>query len=533
MMFSLLSENDRKMMEYYIANYATDGSRRAPAELKHLLRFWEDAKSDYLFRMFGEQLMVSKDVVIQQDVEEIEYAIDKAIFGWGAPSREFTGAYDQIIAKYDRVPYYYMASELSPAEQKMQNTYSGLCALCSARMLATNVFSGKSFDLDLPDGKVLRVNTGCKVSKMLGKIAKAFDLPGYEAFRLAHSLCLNEKMIKGKLTLSLHPMDYMTMSDNESDWDSCMSWINGGEYRRGTVEMMNSPMVVVAYLESSNELNLGPHKWNSKKWRELFIVTPAVIAGIKGYPYWNRDIERQTIMMLRELAQKNLNWGPYNCEPQKFKPRRECEFQEFNKTVTFQFYTDAMYNDFYGDHYAVISYNCPEHCDVSYSGASECMCCGNQHCEFDSEYSLYCYDCDDTYRCAECGDRVSREYAYEVDGDFLCSYCMENLGRCEICGEPHFDGNFTDLYLANDKGIIGGSLALCYDCSQYPDHKYFKREDVKTYSHDWSHYHYIHYKDVSDKLIDMFGFEREDLDEYDGYYRVRFEENNESERDPS
>ena len=38
------------------------------------------------------------------------------------------------------------------------------------------------------------------------------------------------------------------MSDNNSGWESCMSWRNNGCYRRGTVEMMNSPYVIVAYL---------------------------------------------------------------------------------------------------------------------------------------------------------------------------------------------------------------------------------------------------------------------------------------------
>ena len=45
------------------------------------------------------------------------------------------------------------------------------------------------------------------------------------------------------------------MSDNDYGWDSCMGWMNEGEYRLGTVEMMNSPCIVVAYID-------GEEAWN-------------------------------------------------------------------------------------------------------------------------------------------------------------------------------------------------------------------------------------------------------------------------------
>ena len=94
------------------------------------------------------------------------------------------------------------------------------------------------------------------------------SLEEFEDFRIKHSRILSEKEFIGRLSLSIHPLDFMTMSDNDSDWSSCMSWRTCGSYRRGTVEMMNSPCVVVAYLSASKPMVLdrGSHfKWNIKK----------------------------------------------------------------------------------------------------------------------------------------------------------------------------------------------------------------------------------------------------------------------------
>ena len=61
-----------------------------------------------------------------------------------------------------------------------------------------------------------------------------------------------------------------------------MSWFEKGEYRQGTVEMMNSECVVVAYLESTTNMTIRDGEWNSKRWRELFVVDENVLANGAG-----------------------------------------------------------------------------------------------------------------------------------------------------------------------------------------------------------------------------------------------------------
>jgi hypothetical protein len=104
----------------------------------------------------------------------------------------------------------------------------------------------------LKDGKVLKIRNGSRPMRSIRKIAESYGIEGFEHFMNKHSECLNQKSLKGTVHMSIHPMDYMTMSDNNEGWESCMSWANDGCYKQGTVEMMNSPCAVVGYLESDS-----------------------------------------------------------------------------------------------------------------------------------------------------------------------------------------------------------------------------------------------------------------------------------------
>ena len=88
-----------------------------------------------------------------------------------------------------------------------------------------------------------------------------------------------------------------------------MSWDECGDYRIGTVEMMNSKNTIVAYLKGDTEMTRAYNtytknynfKWNNKKWRELFVIDEATLLGIKGYPYAHSELEAQVFNWIKEL----------------------------------------------------------------------------------------------------------------------------------------------------------------------------------------------------------------------------------------
>ena len=151
------------------------------------------------------------------------------------------------------------------------------------------------------DKKVIKIQKGTKTMKAILKVCEYFDFgeefpdkilkEDYENFRIAHSMVLNNKKLKGNLVMSIHPMDFMTMSDNGFDWSSCMSFVRHGCYHMGAEEMMNSNNVICCYLESTtNPLfcfkDMDEHQktpihsvkeypnysWTNKKWEFYFML---------------------------------------------------------------------------------------------------------------------------------------------------------------------------------------------------------------------------------------------------------------------
>lgn len=303
----------------------------------------------------------------------------------------------------------------------------------------------------------LRLQKGEKVIRILSKIVDYYDVDKdlFEQVRLAQSMAMNTKTLKGTMCLSIHPLDYMTMSDNNCDWNSCMSWQENGEYRQGTVEMMNSPFVVVAYLKSKNDMNLcwngtAYEKWNNKKWRELFVVNEDCILNVKAYPFKSDELTLFCLNWLKELATKNIGWKYQN----DYK-KGDCSFLA---DEGYHFETNYMYNDITEDrYYRHFIYEGISHATedkrtcINYSGAFTCMACGEVGKIIDDESgTLICVNCTPVI-CSCCG-----KYLFpDVDNiHFIGPYCEEcynNLNTDFVTGKKLHHLDFTSLYVVDRK----------------------------------------------------------------------------------
>lgn len=463
----LLSTEELDMLRTYIENYAglDGGTYSMTADIKYVLRFWNEAKNAYLAKIFGDSLILSKDVEYVKSAEMMEDDF-RAIFDtsfsamYDAEASRFIAdlriAYDSFIRGYfeyhdikDRFPYLFFMGTLTSISTLAKNK------------ITENANITWYFD----EGKKLTVRPGDKAIKVIGKFAKMFGIEGFEHFRLVHSRVLNQKKLVGKLCISIHPMDYMTMSDNASGWKSCMSWRNNGEYRQGTVEMMNSQQVVVAYLASEEDMKIYPwgeqRHWNNKKWRQLFIVDPEYIANIKGYPYQNDSLTHEILNWIAELAEK-AGMGPYD-EIIKNNPYGSIVTnEEEDHRVLFDPQTGLMYNDFDENndfHFIRLAKSLlNEQChslDGYYSGVSECMICGKEGGSVldHEENRLLCIDCYQPTYCYECGDIIREEDAIWVDDTPLCEYCYaDSTAKDCLTGEVHLKDRMTPIYLGISEG---------------------------------------------------------------------------------
>lgn len=411
--FNCLTELEKSNIVKYINYYAGGTEGTDMTRLPKVLSYWNNAKAD-LFKLFGNQLILSKHISYQR------------------PQDATVSEMRNMWIYNDNSTYNIFRRTLRDMIRTAACYYNAMDLLNISTSLADNIYHGESFTISSPAScKTIKIDSGCKTIRALGKIAEAFGLvQQFENFRIEHSQILNQRETHGELCLSIHPLDFMTMSDNNSNWDSCMSWRNEGCYRSGTVEMMNSPIVIVAYLRAKEDMKLfydePEYKWNNKKWRCLYVVDPNVIASVKGYPYCNSNLDVIVINWLRELyaAQDVVNYDD---------PIAELPYEELSKRV--EFGTDQMYNDF--DSCAhTISYNTEfeksgNRFYITYSGVNCCVVCGEIKDTYD-EGILLCSDHDGTERfyCAHCGERIDGEVCWGHD-ECYCESCWDELFYCD------------------------------------------------------------------------------------------------------
>ena len=410
---NLLTAKDYSLIDMYRENYVSEdqvyhiGNGMIPSF--DLLMPWSEAKSKFLTTLFGNQLILSREVSLHKSYDEL---CDDEI------TYEHVYRLDQFIDQIDKSLRALYANNAITADE-----FSILRHLVTPDALLANEYSG--VNVKIGD---YRLNHGCrlmKALKQLNGILHFMDDDEFEEFRICQSMCTNTTALEGKLCLSIHPLDYMTMSDNACDWSSCMSWQEDGCYRMGTVEMMNSPCVIVAYLESSHPMYISREAtWNSKKWRSLYIVTPDIVANVKAYPYYDTSIDKIVTNWLYELMVTA-------CPNHIYEKPYTFEYPIIGSTRVY-FKTDLMYNDYCSGskHWGFRRKDVGDDLIINYSGDAQCMICGNTDRDSLDEGCLICDVCeprDDIWYCEECGCRLTEDEVYFInDGEVpLCECCYQ------------------------------------------------------------------------------------------------------------
>lgn len=500
-LFDRLPQEDVVQLNRYLNNYS-DGGYIDLSRMPYFLRYWEQNKERF-YKAFGENFILKKEIYFEKRSEVLEKEMDHAIHWNDSIIQMFCYKFkEKVDLMFGKCP------EVSNLKLFVDNNY----------MLVNNEYYGNSFSIPkefTKNNRPLQINSGCKVVKMLGKICDAIDFKyghyvcpdcgrimgadevvkscpscggkaeykdGYESFRRAHSLVLNQKKIKGNLCLSIHPLDFLTMSDNDCGWTSCMCWMEEhGEYRLGTIEMMNSDSVVIAYVEASEPMSVCGGEWSNKRWRQLYVITPELILGNKQYPYWSDELQGVTIRWIRELMTPVIGYGPY-AEETSIIINESKNWIDGEKLVYFDLSSDFMYNDIYDDRLAYVASTRFEDQDRYYhnfSGPAVCCQCGDQiPYETVDPQMVLCHACDGHWQCERCGDWHSEYDESYLVGDMLyCDWCYHHeLEECELCGEKGEQLNhiFIQVTETNNREIIEDFnynyyISMCDCCMEDPE----------------------------------------------------------------
>ena len=131
-----------------------------------------------------------------------------------------------------------------------------------------------------------------------------------------------------------------------------------------------------------------------------------------------------------------------------------------------------MYNDTENSNglFCYLNPNLGERYEFNYSGATECMCCGEEFNAYE-EVRLVCYDCEPDCCCEECGDALPDEdYRYWLDGVCYCEYCYDRFAMEDsVTGDCHHREDMHEVHIGwkiGDKRgmwIMDEPLMVWYD----------------------------------------------------------------------
>lgn len=163
--------------------------------------------------------------------------------------------------------------------------------------LLTGIFGDKKFNI-VEDKKLSRT-----INEILSYYGVADD-PGYNKKFAIYSDAVNPIAIKRYTVLSVHPIDFITMSNGNS-WSSCHSVLNNGMYCSGTFSYMLDPSSFVFYTVDKsykgNQLELQP-----KITRCMFHMGEDKVVQGRVYPQ-STDGDESVYLQIRNIARRVLS----------------------------------------------------------------------------------------------------------------------------------------------------------------------------------------------------------------------------------
>lgn len=285
---------------------------------------------------------------------------------------------------------------------------------------------------------------------------------------------LQKEKITGKLCLSVHPLDYLSISENTLGWRSCHAL--NGDYAAGNLSYMTDNCTIVCYLKSENDAlipRFGGIKWNNKKWRMLIYISNnerMIFAG-RQYPFaTDAGLRAVRKLLLEQLLFVNdiswtTEWHNERVEeinvpgllqrprplsnPHYFLGSRSGlvpmnELIEDNANILH--YNDLLKSTVYTKPYYLLydpvygSYN-----KTKFKIGHNVLCpgCGKTFL-IDGEF-LVCEECNakakvETCFCDYCGEEVSADDTTVIGNVIIvCPSCLRDYtAKCCKCGEIYF-----------------------------------------------------------------------------------------------
>lgn len=183
----------------------------------------------------------------------------------------------------------------------------------------------------------MKFRAGDKISKCIGKILNLYDITPAEKDNvlIKFSMLIQSVKVKGSAVLSIDPVDYITMSENNSNWESCHSM--SGCFRTGPFAYLQDGSTTISYVKPKDDcvFTYGDNKtltYSNKNWRQIVLFSKELkyATQLRQYPYTSQANQSTVASIVMDVlnAKSGLNYQiqPINVYdmPRYFPALHEC-----------------------------------------------------------------------------------------------------------------------------------------------------------------------------------------------------------------
>ena len=264
------SKVDRKRMQKLLSISASTSEHKYFVKndmVEQYLELWANAKYEY-YIMFGNQLKIEKEV--EQEIT----------------SRDMKNLINDLRLQYPKYAFWldnfesneYVANKVAYVNSSVRNVVDYCTVGMKLSGFFSKLFNDAKFDIEL-------------------------------------SKIMQNKHIKGYLTVSIDPYDYLTSSLNKHLWKSCHR-ITDGEYGTGSMSYLLDDATLIAYKHNGKDYDYNYYNFsftgNSKTFRQCVYFDKSscnIIFG-RNYPNSNNGVSKGIRTLLQEQVCTHLGIEP-------------------------------------------------------------------------------------------------------------------------------------------------------------------------------------------------------------------------------
>ena len=183
----------------------------------------------------------------------------------------------------------------------------------------------------------VKFRAGDKISKCIGKILDLYDITPAEkdSVLIKFSMLIQGVKAKGSAVLSIDPVDYITMSENNSNWESCHSM--SGCFRTGPFAYLQDSSTTISYVKPKDDcvFTYGDGKtltYSNKNWRQIVLFSKELkyATQLRQYPYTSQANQSTVASIVMNIlnAKSGLDYQIHSIDvcdmPRYFSTLHEC-----------------------------------------------------------------------------------------------------------------------------------------------------------------------------------------------------------------